>query len=171
MARNCKYCGAEVKEEDLFCTACGKRLQTEGTWKKEEERAAKEQNENTSPLSVGSYFLMMLILLIPVVNLIFLIIWAVGKNTNVNRRNFSRAALIYVILEYVIGIVLVIAIFAFGYSELRYYNDYYYDAPYYEYIPSEEYYFPESEGDFIYSFTDTDMIREVWLTESDMTFL
>ena len=51
---------------------------------------------DTSPLSVGAWFLMLLLFAIPVVNVIFYLYWAFGPRfkINVNRRNYCRAALI-----------------------------------------------------------------------------
>lgn len=47
---------------------------------------------------------MFLIMCIPVVNLVVLLLWAFGRNGNVNRRNFSRAALVYIAIGIVLSI-------------------------------------------------------------------
>lgn len=49
--------------------------------------------EDASPLSMGSYLIMMIVSAVPVVNLIMLFAWAFG-NSNQNRKNFARAQLI-----------------------------------------------------------------------------
>ncbi len=59
---------------------------------------------DASPLTVGDYFVMLLISLIPVVNLIMLLVWGFG-NSNLNRRNYARAQLIFVVIGIVLGIV------------------------------------------------------------------
>ncbi|MBM6828592.1 hypothetical protein H9X85_02960 [Anaerotignum lactatifermentans] len=173
MAKTCRYCGGQMADEDRFCVTCGRpygeeRRQEEtgarnssgGTWG-EEHRAQEEASRE--PLSVGSYFLMFLIMAIPVVNLIFLIYWAVGKQVNVNRKNFSRAALIYVVAGTLVAIVFAVMIFLglakVGYSYDPYYQYYeYYDAPYVDFDDDfYEYYLPEGEDDSVFSFADASL--------------
>lgn len=187
MAKICRYCGGRMGDEDRFCVTCGKpygeeankeetareecrreesstRNSAGGTWR--EESQPQQEAASREPLSVGSYFLMFLIMAIPVVNLIFLIYWAVGKQVNVNRKNFSRAALIYVVAGTVAAVVFAVMIFLGLVKAGHYYDSHYeyYDAPYVEYYdyPMEyndgeyyEYYLPEDEGDFIFSFADS----------------
>lgn len=184
MSKTCGYCGGQMGDEDRFCVTCGRpygenadkgasageerrqegtgtQNSSGGTWQEEyrpQEEASRE------PLSVGSYFLMFLIMAIPIVNLVFLIYWAVGKQVNVNRKNFSRAALIYVIIGMVLAVVFAVMIFLgmakVGYSYDPYYYEYY-NAPYVEYyeypIGDDDFYdyLPEGEGDFIFSFADS----------------
>lgn len=50
--------------------------------------------ESAEPLTVGQYIGMMLLGLVPLVGLIFYIIWACRKKSNPNRRRFAAAALI-----------------------------------------------------------------------------
>ena len=60
------------------------------------------------PMSVGDWFITMLITAIPVVGIIMLLIWAFGSNTNENKANWAKASLLWM----VIGII--IAFFIFG---------------------------------------------------------
>lgn len=46
------------------------------------------------PLSIGQYIGMILLTIIPVVGLIVMIVWAVNRNVNPNRRHFAGAVLI-----------------------------------------------------------------------------
>ncbi len=62
--------------------------------------------QDVSPLSVGQFFLMMFLMCIPVVNIILIFIWAFGSNVNVNKKNFSRAILIWVLISIAISIIL-----------------------------------------------------------------
>lgn len=189
MSKNCRYCGGQMGDEDRFCVTCGRPYGEErattaepaGEARRQEERNAQNSSGGTwqeeyrpqeadsrEPLSVGSYFLMFLIMAIPIVNLVFLIYWAVGKQVNLNRKNFSRAALIYVVAGTLVAVVFAVMIFLglakAGYSYDPYYEYYeYYDAPYMDYYdyPMEydddyfEYYIPEDEGDFVFSFAET----------------
>lgn len=54
------------------------------------------------PLSVGDIFVSWLLLSIPIVNIVMIIVWLTSSSTNVNKKNFAKAALIM----YAIGIVL-----------------------------------------------------------------
>lgn len=179
MSKTCGYCGGQMGDEDRFCVTCGRpygentagekttkeeqhgsQERYTGTWKEE----VRQNEASREPLSTGSYFLMFLLMAIPIVNLVFLIYWAVGKQVNVNRKNFSRAALIYVIIGMVLAVVFAVMIFLgmakVGYSYDPYYYEYY-NAPYVEYyeypIGDDDFYdyLPEGEGDFIFSFADS----------------
>lgn len=54
-----------------------------------------------SPLSVGDFFIMFIFLVIPIVNLIMMLVWAFGGSGNLNRRNFARAGLIMVLIQFI----------------------------------------------------------------------
>ena len=54
------------------------------------------------PISTGGYVGIIFLLSLPLINLLFLIIWACGGCNKVNKRNFARAILIWVL----IGIIL-----------------------------------------------------------------
>ncbi len=54
---------------------------------------------DTRPMSVQDWFLTMLILAIPFVNLVMLLVWAFGSTGNVNRRNFCRASLLWFVIS------------------------------------------------------------------------
>ena len=60
--------------------------------------------EDTSPLSVGSYLIMILVSCIPLVNIIMLFVWGFG-HSNANRKNFARAQLIVLLISVVICII------------------------------------------------------------------
>ena len=46
------------------------------------------------PLSIGNWILTYIILIIPLLNLIMLLIWALSSNTNKSKQNFARASFI-----------------------------------------------------------------------------
>jgi len=50
---------------------------------------------SSAVMSTGSFVLASLIMCIPVVGLIFCIVWACGKCSNLNKRNYARAVLIF----------------------------------------------------------------------------
>lgn len=51
-----------------------------------------------APVSTLGFFLMYILLLIPVVNIVLLFVWARKNSKKVNRRNFARAALIFILI-------------------------------------------------------------------------
>lgn len=56
------------------------------------------------PVSVKDWFLTLFVFSIPIVNLILCLYWAFGPpDVNLNRRNFCRAALIWVVVYLVLG--------------------------------------------------------------------
>ena len=61
-------------------------------------------------VSVKEWLLTDLILMIPLVNLMMIFVWAFGPNTNPNKANYFKAALIL----FAIYLVLVVAVVIFG---------------------------------------------------------
>lgn len=67
--------------------------------------------ENEKVMSVGSWLVTQLLLCIPIVNIILIIVWAVGsKNTNKNKSNFFRAYLILAAITFVVVFVLMFSL-------------------------------------------------------------
>lgn len=50
------------------------------------------------PLSTSTFFFIQLLFLIPVINLLFILIWSFKKNTNLNLKSYSRSMLIWYII-------------------------------------------------------------------------
>jgi len=63
---------------------------------------------STEPMSTKDWFITLLITYIPLVGLIMLLVWAFDSSTNLNKKNFAKASLIWVL----VGIVLAIIFFA-----------------------------------------------------------
>jgi len=61
------------------------------------------------PLSVGEWFITILVMAIPVIGIVMLFVWAFSANTNVNRSNYAKAALLWM----VVGIFIVLAVLGF----------------------------------------------------------
>lgn len=81
------------------------------------------RQQSAAPLSVGQFFLMDLVSMIPLLNIVLLLIWSFADNVNPNRRNLARARLIWVAIGIVCSILLLlIAIWAMSntYWYLRY---------------------------------------------------
>lgn len=162
MSKFCNHCGASVGEEDRFCTVCGKPITAESApeqSKASHEEHHKQEELDREPITVGGYLIMFLIMCIPVVNLVVLLLWAFGKNGNVNRRNFSRAALIYIAIgiALTVGFVLFfVGVIANAVQYQQYHRYEHYGNPYvndWEYYDEYEY-LPDSTDDFMYSITE-----------------
>lgn len=70
---------------------------------------AYSQYGDNKPMSVGDWFFTILILAIPFVNIIMYIVWAMGGTSNVNRRNFCRASILW--FSIIFGFVILIQLF------------------------------------------------------------
>lgn len=74
---------------------------------------------DTSPMSMGDWVLTLLLMSVPCLNIIFCCIWAFGKSGNLNRRNFCRAQLIFIVIGIVIGIIASVIIAFVGFSSIN----------------------------------------------------
>lgn len=61
------------------------------------------------PISTGSYIGIFFLLMIPIVNLIFLIIWACGGCAKRNKTNLARALLVWMLIGAVLGGIVFLA--------------------------------------------------------------
>lgn len=66
-----------------------------------------------SPLSVGQFILMFILLSIPIANIVLLFVWAFGGDVNINKRNYARAVLILMLIGISLTIVITIAFISF----------------------------------------------------------
>ena len=75
----------------------------------------------SSPLSVGDYIITFIISGIPLVGFIMLLVWACSSSTNINRKNYAIAILIFQLIAVVLSIIMMFlmgAFFASLFSEL-----------------------------------------------------
>lgn len=63
-------------------------------------------------VSIKEWLLTNLILMIPLVNIVMMLVWAFGSNTNPNKANYFKAALI--LFAILMAIYLVLAVVIFG---------------------------------------------------------
>jgi hypothetical protein len=109
----CSKCGAQVPEGVKFCTICGAAVSVAATVPPAQPTAiaatpqAAEIKE--APVSTGGWFGILFLLALPGINLLLLIIWALGGTGKVNKKNFSRAVLLWmligIILSLLVGLV------------------------------------------------------------------
>ena len=65
------------------------------------------ENRNTSVMTVQDWIITILITAIPLVNIIMLFIWAFGGNdTNLNKKNWAKATLIWFVIIFVFYFVI-----------------------------------------------------------------
>ena len=74
-----------------------------------------EQNQighqQASIVSVKEWLITNLIMMIPLVNIVMMLVWAFGSNTNPNKANYFKAALILFAIVMVIYLVLAVVLF------------------------------------------------------------
>jgi hypothetical protein len=68
------------------------------------------ENSDTRPMTVGEWMLTLLVLTIPIVNLVMYLVWGLSGTGNINRRNFCRASIYWVLI--ILGIYLVFMVLA-----------------------------------------------------------
>jgi hypothetical protein len=68
-------------------------------------------NRDTAPMTIGDWIITLILLYIPIVGLVCMLYWALSSSGNVNRKNFSIAALIITIVA---GALVVVAMLFFG---------------------------------------------------------
>ncbi len=66
--------------------------------------------EQTDVMSVKDWLITLLILAIPLVNLVMLLVWAFGGNTNPNKANFCKAYLVLLAAFMVLYILLIVVV-------------------------------------------------------------
>ena len=120
----CKNCGNENCDQAVVCVHCGAALQ--------QEAPAAAQPQQTmipiayKPLGAWMYFALSLRFSVPIVGLVFLIIFSLD-DSNLNRRNFARSSWCSMIVGVGIFILLMIFLLVFGFtfadafSEMMYY--------------------------------------------------
>ncbi len=70
------------------------------------EEEAPPKGSQYEPISTGGYVGILLLLCIPVVGFVLAIIWACGGCTKINKRNLSRAYLIFMAVSLVISLIM-----------------------------------------------------------------
>lgn len=66
---------------------------------------APSRKSRYAPVSTFGFFLMYILLLIPIVNIVLLFVWARKGSKKINRRNFARAALIFLLIMVIWAVV------------------------------------------------------------------
>lgn len=64
------------------------------------------QDNNHAPVSLGNWMLTLFLTFIPLVNIIMLLVWAFSSSTPPSKANWAKAALLWMVIIFVIGILL-----------------------------------------------------------------
>jgi hypothetical protein len=64
---------------------------------------------SSEPLSVKEWFVTLFITYIPLVGMIMMLVWAFDSGTNINKKNFAKASLIWMLVWIAIAIVVLVA--------------------------------------------------------------
>ena len=73
-------------------------------------------NSTTAPMSFGDWIVTLLLLMIPIANIVLLFVWAFSSETNLNKKNFAKAQLIFMGIGLFISILFVGCTTAFLYK-------------------------------------------------------
>lgn len=90
----CPQCGSEIPYGAQMCPFCGLALSTQTSQPVREE------------VSLSDWIVTMLITAIPVVGFIMLFVWAFGSAAPPSKRNWAKAALIWMAIGVVLGSLL-----------------------------------------------------------------
>ncbi|MDO3679089.1 hypothetical protein [Paenibacillus ehimensis] len=63
------------------------------------------QPQSAPIMTVKDWLITMLILIIPLVNLIMLFVWAFGGGANPNKSNYAKAALLWMVIGFVVYLI------------------------------------------------------------------
>lgn len=103
----CNKCGKQLEENALFCTDCGSAVSAETTQiLKENKITEKDLPEQYRPMGAWAYFGLQLLFSVPIVGLVFLIVFSFSKG-NLNRRSFARS---YWCGALIVGILLAVVL-------------------------------------------------------------
>ena len=107
----CTGCGANIPDDLKFCTSCGKSAEQNQVASPPKPQAAApppnvtpQKNANHAVMSVGAYIGTMLLFCIPLLGWLICLIMAFAAK-NLNRRNFARAMLVFLIIGIVISVI------------------------------------------------------------------
>ena len=130
----CTNCGNLESDGVKFCTSCGSVMEDNSSEQPVQQQPIRQEQAQSvqqpiqqapvyaapapvtptvykeEPISTGGYIGIMLLLAIPVINLLCLIIWACGGCSKVNKRNFARAVLFWMLIGIIISGLIFLAI-------------------------------------------------------------
>ena len=97
----CSKCGKELPLNASVCPDCG-AAQAENDIK---EVSAKNAASGDFVISMGEWFVTILLTWIPIVGLVMMFVWGFGGGTNSTKKNWARANLIWMVVGIVLSIL------------------------------------------------------------------
>ncbi len=71
------------------------------------------QNKELQPVTIGDWFLTLLIVSLPLIGFIMLFVWAFSSGTHPSKANFAKATLIWMVVVFVLmGLLMMFGVFA-----------------------------------------------------------
>ncbi len=110
----CPICGREYDDNTSFCTDCGVKLNHEQPTYAPAGEGGAAPTGSSEPLSMGSFMLMELVARVPILNIVMMFIWSFSGDTNINRKNWARARLIWVAIGLVVSVLAIAAALVLG---------------------------------------------------------
>lgn len=115
-ANFCEYCGSSFRENRIAADFVAMQNQAAGQSVMQQTGQDMNREVLEKPISflqwLGTYAILFLPMFIPligwVVPLVMLFVWAFANNQSVSKRNWSRATLIYILVNLIIGIFYII---------------------------------------------------------------
>lgn len=115
-ANFCEYCGSSFRENRIAADFVTMQNQAAGQSVMQQTGQDMHREVLEKPISflqwLGTYAILFLPMFIPligwVVPLVMLFVWAFANNQSVSKRNWSRATLIYILVNLIIGIFYII---------------------------------------------------------------
>ena len=114
----CKKCTAKIPDDSVFCPECGQKLTADDPSNVHTPKAQPQYRQSqysqipapvydpkSAPLSTGNFFWLPVITAIPIVGIILIFVWAFSKNTNINRKNYARAILIWLLISVILFVI------------------------------------------------------------------
>lgn len=66
------------------------------------------------PLTVGDWLITLVVIMIPFIGLIFLLYWALSNSSNINRKNFCAAYIVFQIALFILTLLIVFVLMFLG---------------------------------------------------------